>query len=132
MVPATPTTTTRRMPSPARTISPRRSAAGSSTTRRSAASSVRSGSGWSIGRSSGRIARGRTDETTVNFVLACAMEAIDFVIPSPKLAEELLAEMKARLVEHDVAKPYRGFVVRRFGQALVDRNFEGAKHNHRE
>ena len=40
--------------SPARTISPRRSAARPSTIRPSAASSARSGSGWTIGRSCGR------------------------------------------------------------------------------
>ena len=55
------TTTTRPRPSPARTISPRRSAAGNSTIRPSAASSARSASGWIIGRSCG--ARGANDRS---------------------------------------------------------------------
>jgi replication-associated recombination protein RarA len=45
-----------RRPSPARTTSPKRSAARNSTTRPSVASSARSGSGWNIGRSLGRSA----------------------------------------------------------------------------
>ena len=49
---ATNTTTTAKTRSPDRTISRKRSAASSSTIRPNAASSVRSGSGWTIGRSS--------------------------------------------------------------------------------
>src|SRR5690242_14281692 len=51
MARATTTTTTRLMPSRVRTIFPTSSAAKPSTTRPSAASSARSGSGWTTGRS---------------------------------------------------------------------------------
>ena len=51
---ATTTTTTRRTRFRGRTIFPKRSAGRNSTTRPSAASSARSGSGWSIGRRCGR------------------------------------------------------------------------------
>src|SRR5262249_24870152 len=54
--PATTTTTTRPMPSRARTISPTRSAGRHSMTRPSAASSARSGNGWTTGRRCGRTA----------------------------------------------------------------------------
>ena len=54
------TTTTRRMRFPARTISPRRSAGRNSTIRPSAASSARSGSGWTIGRSCAKSGNGST------------------------------------------------------------------------
>src|SRR5262245_21741949 len=53
MARATPTTTTPPTPSPARTTSPKRWGASGSTTRPSAASSARSGNGWTIGRSCG-------------------------------------------------------------------------------
>src|SRR5436190_19339326 len=54
MAQATPTTTMRRRHFPARTISRRHSAGGNSTIRRNAASSAKSGSGWTIGPSCGR------------------------------------------------------------------------------
>src|SRR5262249_43018048 len=54
MAPGTTTTTMRPTSSPARTTSPRRWAAGSSTTRPSAASNARSGNGWSTGQNCGR------------------------------------------------------------------------------
>ena len=63
---ATNTTTTRRTPSPARTISRKRWAARPSTTRPSAASSARSASGWITGPSCGRSGAAEREKSAIS------------------------------------------------------------------